>query len=50
MNVSGKSSIVLENSAQAALQGLKLFGRSSQTGVPSPTSPLWTGSRAKRRV
>ena len=41
MNVSGKSSIVLENSAQAALQGLKLFGRSSQTGVPSPTSPLW---------
>lgn len=37
----GKGSIVLENSAQDVLQGLKLFGRSSQTGVPSPTNPLW---------
>lgn len=41
MNVNGKGSIVLENSAQAALQGLKLFGRSSQTDVPSSTNPLW---------
>lgn len=37
----GKGSVVLENSAQSALQGLRLFGRSSQNGVPSPTSPLW---------
>lgn len=37
----GKDSIVLENSAQAALQGLKLYGRSSQNGTPSPTNPLW---------
>lgn len=41
MQAQGKSTIVLENSAQAALQGLKLFGRSSQNGVPSPTNPLW---------
>lgn len=41
MNTQGKSPIVLENSAQAALQGLKLYGHSSQTGTPSPTSPLW---------
>lgn len=41
MKTQGKSTIVLENSAQAALQGLKLFGRSSQNGVPSPTNPLW---------
>lgn len=37
----GKGSVVLENSAQAALQGLRLFGRSTQNGVPSPTNPLW---------
>lgn len=37
----GKGTVVLENSAQAGLQGLKLYGRSSQTGVPSPTNPLW---------
>lgn len=37
----GKGSVVLENSAQAVLQGLKLYGRSSQNGVPSPTNPLW---------
>ena len=41
MQTQGKTSIVLENSAQAALQGLKLYGRSSQNGVPSPTNPLW---------
>lgn len=41
MQAQGKSTIVLENSAQAALQGLKLFGRSSQNGTPSPASPLW---------
>lgn len=41
MNVRGKGSIVLENSAQDALLGLKLFGRSSQTGVPSSTNLLW---------
>lgn len=41
MNEYGRSSIVLENSAQSALQGLKLFGKSSQNGVPSPTNPLW---------
>lgn len=38
---SGKRTIVLENSAEAPIQGLKVFGRSSQTGVPSPTNPLW---------
>lgn len=37
----GKGSVILENSAQAVLQGLKLYGRSSQSGIPSPTSPLW---------
>lgn len=37
----GKGSVVLENSAQAALQGLRLFGRSSQNGIPSPVNPLW---------
>lgn len=37
----GKGLVVLENSAQTALQDLKLYGRSSQNGVPSPTSPLW---------
>lgn len=35
----GKGLIVLENSARAALQGLKLYGRSSQNGMPSPTNP-----------
>lgn len=41
MQAQGNSSIILENSAQAAIQGLKLYGRSSQSGVPSPTNPLW---------
>lgn len=41
MHAQGKGSVILENSAQAALQGLRLFGRSGQTGVPSPTNPLW---------
>ena len=39
MQAQGNSSIILENSAQAAIQGLKLYGRSSQSGVPSPTNP-----------
>ena len=37
----GKGSIVLEGSAEAPLQGLKLIGKSSQNGVPSPENPLW---------
>lgn len=41
MNVQGNGAVILENSAEAALQGLRLFGRSSQNGVPSPTNPLW---------
>lgn len=41
MNVQGNGAVILENSTQAALQGLRLFGRSSQNGVPSPTNPLW---------
>lgn len=41
MQAQGNSSIILENSAQAAIQGLKLYGRSSQSGAPSPTNPLW---------
>lgn len=38
--VAGKN-IVLGDSKQDAFQGLKLFGHSSQSGVPSPASPLW---------
>lgn len=41
MNAQGNGLVILENSAEAALQGLRLFGRSSQNGVPSPTNPLW---------
>lgn len=41
MNVQGNGAVILENSAQAGFQGLKLFGRSSQPGVPSPMNPLW---------
>lgn len=37
----GKDLIVLENSVETALQGLKLYGRSSQNGIPSPENPLW---------
>lgn len=41
MKAQGKRTVILENSAQAALQGLKVYGRSSQNGLPSPTNPLW---------
>lgn len=41
MVTTGKGTVVLKESAEAPLQGLKLIGRSSQTGTPSPTNPLW---------
>lgn len=37
----GKDLVVLENSVETALLGLKLYGRSSQNGIPSPANPLW---------
>lgn len=40
MNNSGQGSVILQDSAAVPLQNLKIFGRSTQDGTPSPENPI----------